>query len=622
MKKIYLSAFAAVLSVGMTSAQVQERPYSFNDQKIDGVEQAPTDPISTSKALGVTFWTNDFTNASDWTISNDGQVTPFGWNIGTTVNTWWATFQPGINTTGNFAEVYNGNYNTGNQAIGVTYRMTTATPIDVMSLGGTEQVSLSFKQYGALFNDGQTVLISTNGTTFTEVYTNNNRTVYLGNNPTAAYANPETISVSIANALAGSGATSVWIRYEWTSRFPSSTSPNAWTTFGWFIDDVALTTNPDNNITAESSVWGTAGLNYSKIPLSQQTGIEFSTKARNNGINPQTNVQLNVNVTGATTYSGTSNAVTIQPAAADSLVLTTPFTPSGLGTYNVAWNLSQTEVDDVPTDNANAPVTFDVTSFTYARDRGTQTGTFANVGEAFVLGSYYDIFANATIYSVDVRIASTAVIGSVITARIYSIDPNATTLDAALILEDQSLEHTIATGNPGSIINLDLAANGSSGFQMNAGETYFLAVSSDGDGGTTAGASIGTAGTAPAQTCFFYDGPDATWYYTTNIPMVRMNLDPASNTIGLEENNQLFGAEVFPNPASDKLNVRYATSVASDVTIKVTDITGKVIATMNEGTKEAGTHQLEMNTASFAEGVYYVTIASGNSVITKKVVKN
>ena len=56
-------------------------------------------------------------------------------------------------------------------------------------------------------------------------------------------------------------------------------------------------------MTAESSVWGSVGLNYHQIPLSQQTAIEFTTNARNNGIATQTDVQLNVDITGAATYS-------------------------------------------------------------------------------------------------------------------------------------------------------------------------------------------------------------------------------------------------------------------------------------------------------------------------------
>ena len=623
MKKIYLSAVVAIFSVGTTVAQVIEGPYSFDNTKLVEVQQDPSDLAYTPKALGTTFWVDDFSVASNWTTDNDSQTAPFGWNVGSTVNTWWATFGGGINSTsgGDFAEVYNGDYNVGDQAIDVIYTMTTATSIDVLALAGTDQVTLSFEQYGALFNDGQVVSVSTDGVSFTEVYTNNDRTVYIGNNASAIYANAETVTANIASAIAANPST-VWIRFEWTSRITGNSTPSAWTTFGWFLDDVALTTNPDNDITAESSVWGSTGLNYHQIPLNQQTAIEFTTNARNNGIATQTEVQLNVDITGAATYSESSPAgVSITAGNYDSLVVTIPFTPSGLGTYNVTWGLTQTEIDDIPTDDANTDITFDVTNFTYARDKGTQEGAFNNAGDLFVLGSYYDIFANDNIYSVDIQIAANSVVGSIVSARIYTLDLNAASFDDLFLLADQSVEYELTSSDIGSMINLDLAANGTAGFPLVAGETYFVAVASDGDGGTTTGASIGTTTDPIDQTCFMYDGPDATWYLANGTPMVRMNLDPASTNVGLEEQSQLFGAEVFPNPAADNFSVRYIMGVASEVTITVTDISGKVIAEFAEGTQTEGVHQLDVNSGSFAEGVYYVTIASENSILTKKVVK-
>lgn len=626
MKKIYLGAIASIFSVGMTTAQVIERPYSFDDTKLEAVSQMPTQNYhATSKALGTTFWTNDFSNAADWTADNDGQTSPFGWNVGTNVESWWGAFSGGINSTsgGGFAEVNNGDYNAGDQAIGVTYTLTSAAPIDVLTLAGTDQVTLSFEQFGALFNDGQTVYVSTDGSNWIEVYTNNDRDIFVGNNPAAVYSNPDAVSVNIASAISaanGYNPSQVWIRFEWTSRFPGETSPGAWTTFGWFIDDVTLTTNADNDITAESSFWGSAGLNYHQIPLSQQTAIDFSTNARNNGIATQTNVQLNVDVTGAGTYSASSTGASITAGNYDSLFVA-PFTPNGLGTYDVTWGLTQAEVEDIPADNDNANISFDVTSFIYARDRGTQEGTFSNQGDGFVLGAYYDAFANDVVYSVDVQIASSAVAGSIVTGRIYSLDPNATTLASALILEDQSFEYTLTSGDIGQMINLDFAISGTAGFPIVAGETYFVAVATDGDGGTTAGATIGTTNSPIPQTCFLYNAPDDTWYLAPGTPMVRMNLDPASNNVGLDEQSLLFGAEVYPNPATDNASVRYILGATADVTIEVKDITGKVIASFNEGTKAEGSHVLNMNTAAFAEGVYYVTIESGKSLVTKKLVK-
>ena len=42
----------------------------------------------------------------------------------------------------------------------------TAQPIDIVSLGGSNQVSLTFRQYGARFNDLQEIQMSTDGTTW------------------------------------------------------------------------------------------------------------------------------------------------------------------------------------------------------------------------------------------------------------------------------------------------------------------------------------------------------------------------------------------------------------------------------------------------------------------------
>jgi hypothetical protein len=248
-----------------------------------------------------------------------------------------------------------------------------------------------------------------------------------------------------------------------------------------FIDDVKLTTNPDNDLSAEMPYWGSVGLNYYKIPLSQQTAIDFTANATNNGQNIQTGVALNVDITGATTFSGTSAAVSIPVGASDSLILSAPFTPNGLGTYNVVWDVSQNEVDDVPADNTLAPISFEVTDFSYARNRPTQAGSFNNAGDGFILGSYYDAFGNDNIHSVDIRVASTAVVGSIINARVYLLDPNGATLTDALILEDQSMDYTITSGDLGTMLNLDLVS-GQAGYPLVSGSTYFIAVASDRDG--------------------------------------------------------------------------------------------------------------------------------------------
>lgn len=258
MKKIYLSAFVSIFSVGMSIAQVIERPYSFNDMNIEAVQQSPSDLTFKPKALGVTFWTEDFTGGlGTWTVDNAGQTgAAFGWSVDATSDGWWSA--NGINSTsgGSFAELSNGDAQAGTQALGVVYTLTSSA-IDIQTLAGTDQITLTFEEYGARFNDLQEVQVSTNGTTFTTVRNNLGYSV-LSAAGGAAYNNPEDISVNLSPYI--SGATTIYLRFQWTTNFPNvATNPNVWITYGWYIDDIKLTTNPDNDIAASTPFWELLG---------------------------------------------------------------------------------------------------------------------------------------------------------------------------------------------------------------------------------------------------------------------------------------------------------------------------------------------------------------------------
>ncbi|MEY4573571.1 MAG: hypothetical protein RLZ10_2862, partial [Bacteroidota bacterium] len=170
MKKIIYSLFS-LLALN-TFAQAPKQ-YSFRD-----LIKAPNQGISQSpleKQMGVTLWLDNFTNDSTWVIDNDGQTAlGYGWNINNTNDGWWAN--TGINSTsgGKYAELVNGDptASPGTQALDVVYTLTTAQPIDIVALGGTNQISLQFQQYGARFNDLQEIQISTDGINFTTVGTN------------------------------------------------------------------------------------------------------------------------------------------------------------------------------------------------------------------------------------------------------------------------------------------------------------------------------------------------------------------------------------------------------------------------------------------------------------------
>ncbi|MCC6702571.1 MAG: T9SS type A sorting domain-containing protein [Fluviicola sp.] len=564
-------------------------------------------PAATSKALGTTFYTNDFSTPSDWTINNSGQSgSTYGWTIDNTVDGWWAP-TTGIASTseGNFAELTNGDptQTPGTQALNVTYTLTTTSSIPLTN--GTN-ISLEFLQYGARFNDLQEIQISTNGTTFVAVGNNNDFDVLsqAGGSP---YPNPSTKTINLASYL--TSATEVWIRFSWTTNFPSSaTNANVWVAYGWYIDDVKLTTNADYDLKVQSTYWGSEGLAYYQIPTSQIVPIDFSANVLNNGADTLNNVVYNVNIAGAGTFAGTSNSVSIFPLNDDSLAISTQFTPSAVGTYNVTRSFTSTETDDIPANNALANYSFAVTDFIYARDNSVYAGYTDNQTDGFEAGNFYDIFAEYDLEGVNTRFATGTPLGSEVYARIYSIDAN-----GDLILEAESDLVALVAGN----LNSNYFIPFSTPLTLVPG-TYMAMV-----GTYDPNVRIANAGTTDPQTSFFLDGNDITvsanLFYTTDVPVVRLNFDPSM--ISVDEIAEFTNLNVAPNPFNNETAIKFDLKAAAEVSVEVTDLAGRVVFSAPATQMNEGTQTIAIDGAAFGAGVYNATLKVGNSVTTKRIVK-
>jgi hypothetical protein len=614
MKKVYLSILLAGITAGSSVAQLVQKPLVSGE--ISRMKPASSPIKPTEKQLGTVFWENNFNSPSDWVIDNSGQAGgAFGWTIDATSDGWYSA--NGINSTsgGNYAEVSNGDptLTTPSQALGVTYTLTTAQPIDLTTNG--TQVTLSFQQYGARFNDLQEIQISTNGTTFFTVGDNMDKEV-LSAAGGSAYPNPDTKTINLTGYLAG--ATQVWIRFVWTTALPSlATNPNVWITYGWYIDDVKLMTNAEYDLDLQSSYWGTAFLNYYQLPLTQVAPIDFTANVVNGGTLPMTNSKLNVNINSGA-WTGTSAGSTIAPNATDSLVVSTQFTPdnTATATYNVTRTITADATDDIPSNNTLPAVSFSTTNYIYARDNNVPAGSTNNGQDGFEVGNLFDIWQNQTLTAINVRLVgggtTGTTVGTEIFAKIYSIDP--TTGD--FVYEGESNPKILASNN----LNVDLIMPLISPVDLVANSTYLAVVGTWGPG-----LRVANAGTSDPQTSFFYDGTDGiaggngTLYYQTSTPYVRLNFDPSA---GMEElEGDVSKATVYPNPSVGATTIEYTLANAAEVSIQLTDVSGKVIASWNEGTQEAGDHSLSFDAASFNSGIYYVTIASEGSVVTKKFVK-
>ncbi|MDG2464519.1 MAG: T9SS type A sorting domain-containing protein, partial [Crocinitomicaceae bacterium] len=105
----------------------------------------------------------------------------------------------------------------------------------------------------------------------------------------------------------------------------------------------------------------------------------------------------------------------------------------------------------------------------------------------------------------------------------------------------------------------------------------------------------------------------------TNTPWVRLNLDPS---LGVDEKaGSIAASEVYPNPTTGNSELSFTLTNAQNVSVTVFDVDGKEMSSIALGNKTAGDHKVNINSANFSAGVYFVNIVSNDGVATKKLIK-
>ena len=597
-KLILLTSFSGLLF--FVNAQKSQIQYTNND--LLNFPHESHQPSST-KALGQVLWSDDFDDTSTWVIDNDGQTgLEFGWNINSTNEGWWSG--NGINSTsgGANAELVNGNptLNPGTQAQNVTYTLTTDSMIDIAALGGSNMCILQFEQYGARFNDLQEVQISYDGTTFTTIGDNLDQPV-LSSAGGSPYPNPMTKTINLATIL-GATPQPFYLRFSWTTNFPSqATNANVWITYGWYLDDVKIIGASDNDLSVVSETWGTNGLQYYQIPTTQIAPIDFAATVFNGGSNDQTNVSLNVDINSGA-YTGSNVPVTINSLDTATLSMASPFTPSTVGNYAATLTLTADSTDDDPSNNTLNNISFEVTNYIYARDNGQVQGS-TNRPNGFQVGNLFEIFQDQLLKGIDVRLDGSTVTGTEVYARIYSLDNG----NFAFLAESDPL--ILTSGDISTNLTMEL----NTPVTLTAGEAYLAVI-----GTFSSDMSVANAGTTDPQTSFLFREDDQTWYYTTNVPYVRLNFDP---TISIEENNSVSLGAIYPNPANSEVNIEFSINNSPQAQIIVTDLYGKEVYSKAYQYNSIGTQKETIDFSSLKSGSYFITIESGKSSSVKRLIK-
>jgi len=624
MKKVYLSA-ALFLFSGIVIGQVkgtfptQEKIYELktNNENIrpTGSSQAQ------DRAPGDIAWSSDFSVAADWTAAGPStDYTTNGWSIGSSTNGWYFPNTGDMGTTGDFARFVNGDPNVVGDVIeNGPFTLEYNGTIDLSTVPAPH---LEFEQYGARFITVQAVEVSTDGGNNWIVAGSNDDIPALTADAGAVYDQPQTRRFNITSAIAGNPS-NVKIRLFWDG---AQNGPNMnYIAYGWYVDDIRVVEGYQYDTEIASAIDRTgagvnsmgfaSGLTYKMTPVSQIDPVEFSAILINNGSAVAAGSNLSVTITdpNGTPTTVTSPSVGIPVGGSDSLITAT-YTPTAVGTYTVDFLADQTNPDGFPSNNTSS-TSFEITEHLYSRDNGVLNGSIGNVssqnGLELSIGNSMEIFNDGVVGAMEIVITSDPEnVGQLIYGRIFLLDPVAEEFNEIAV----TAEHEITNADLGTAIRLYLEE-----MPIEVFEGDELLVCAAHYGGNPE-VRFGMAQPVEQGTVLGVDaGSD---FFTLTDPeaiMVRLDMRDFTS-VNENEISSISVSQNVPNPFDDNTVVRYNLNETANVSMNIVDVTGKVVATYNQGTQPAGAHTINISADKLSNGIYFYTFKAGEYSVTKRMV--
>ncbi len=94
-----------------------------------------------------------------------------------------------------------------------------------------------------------------------------------------------------------------------------------------------------------------------------------------------------------------------------------------------------------------------------------------------------------------------------------------------------------------------------------------------------------------------------------------------TGSVGTEEiDGGTAGVTVFPNPATDKIQLGYTLNNTSIVEIEIHNQEGKLVERVYKGASIKGAYQINHNVGNYAAGNYFITVRAGEKIATQKFV--
>ena len=277
--------------------------YNALAQNFISKESYSSDSFKSSKQVQYSnersiLWSDDFSDPATWVIDHDATACNLDWEIGTNLEC--GGFYPiatiSSTTYDNGCAMIDSDEYGGEQGGSDVEDswITTANPID---LSASNNVILQFETWYRSYNSEKCFIVtSTNNADWPHLTpdfdASSNPNVYeafpgiSGIPGEEMPSNPTEWRLNISES-AGSES-QVWIRFHWTGTWG----------YAWFIDDVAIIEQPDNDIVLKTANVSTIdGLKYGRIPVNHiDESIMLEAEIVNLGANMQSNIAIEMTI--------------------------------------------------------------------------------------------------------------------------------------------------------------------------------------------------------------------------------------------------------------------------------------------------------------------------------------
>ncbi len=405
-----------------------------------------------------------------------------------------------------------------------------------------------------------------------------------------------------------------------------------------YLDDITIEEIPANNITVDRVTLNNA---YTQIPEGLGIPIYYDADITNYGVNTQTNIKLHgVDLTtGADSTSIGTTLLTEEKIIRDgsTWMWNTDyfFDPAPLvpDTYKVTSYFSSDSIPYLAQDTFDIKVVCD--TCIYSRDNNTYTGydypfgTIDGLCEPYTAANDYLVSQDRMAYGVQFVVGGNSTrVGAKIRAVLYQWHsgsgygtPIAQSANYYIKATDipQHVWHT----DPVSI-TLPFAVNGvPTGYTMQADSMYLVGVQVYGGIDTVTIAVDHTGIPQWEQESSFFSVPD--WYKWDNgnldrALMIRTVFGRIPTGISEITNNSVNLFSCMPNPANNTTKISYELKNSEKVSILITDITGRTIQTINQGTQTKGNYSVDIDLSNLTSGTYFYTLKTPTAQATDKLI--